>query len=191
MDIPLTRSVDDVELQTATNYVGPFLLTNLLLPSITDRVVSITSQLHRMGSIHLDDLNWTKRRYKSWGAYETSKLALTLFSLELQRRLSQGSTGVRSVLAHPGIAHTNLVSHTSGSGVFNMMGSLLNDAEHGALPTLFAATQDVAGNAYVGPDGLGSVKGYPKVRKASRKGHDADLASKLWIATEQLIQSHT
>ena len=71
------------------------------------------------------------------------------------------------------------------------LGFLLNDAEHGALPTLFAATQDVAGNAYVGPRGLGSIKGHPRVRKPSTRGLDTDLAARLWAATTQLIESHS
>jgi NAD(P)-dependent dehydrogenase (short-subunit alcohol dehydrogenase family) len=190
MDIPLTRTVEGLELQTATNYFGPFLLTNLLLPFVTDRVVSVTSQLHRMGTVDLDDLNWVTRPYKAMAAYQASKLELVLFSLELQRRLNEEPATVRSVLAHPGIANTNLVAHSPSNAIMKL-GFLLNDAEHGALPTLFAATQEVAGNAYVGPRGLGSIKGHPKVRKPSTRGLDTDLAARLWAATTQLIESHS
>lgn len=181
MDIPLARSRDGLDVQTATNSFGSFLLTNLLLPRITDRVVWVTSQLHRMGHLNLADLNWESRTYKPIDAYNDSKLQVVLFSLELQRRLTAAGSSVRSVLAHPGIATTTLAAHSS-SNCINRFSFLLNDPEHGALPTLFAATQDVDGNAYVGPSGLGSIKGNPRVRKPSNAGLNTEAASKLWSA---------
>jgi len=181
MDIPLTRTSDGLDTQTATNSFGPFLLTNLLLPHITDRIVWVTSQLHRMGHLNTDDLNWEARPYKPMDAYNDSKLQIVLFSLELQRRLDEAGSKVRSVLAHPGIATTSLAAHSSSNAI-NRFSFLLNDPEHGALPTLFAATQNVAGNAYVGPNGPGSIKGYPKVRKPGKAGLDSSAAALLWTA---------
>jgi NAD(P)-dependent dehydrogenase (short-subunit alcohol dehydrogenase family) len=186
MDVPAARTADGMDLQTATNYTGPFLLTNLLLPHITDRVVNVTSQLHRLGKLDVTDVDWRARPYRSLQAYRDSKLAQVLFSLELQRRLTASGSAVRSVLAHPGIAHTGLVDHSSQKVVLRLGGRLLNDAEHGALPTLFAATQDVPGNAYVGPDGLASVKGHPVVRRPGRRGLDAARAAELWRTTAGL-----
>ncbi|MCZ2818175.1 SDR family NAD(P)-dependent oxidoreductase [Modestobacter sp. VKM Ac-2984] len=186
MDTPAARTADGLERQTATNYTGPFVLTNLLLPHVTGRVVSVTSQLHRLGKVDVADLDWRTRTYRPMQAYRDSKLAQVLFSLELQRRFTAISSPVRSVLAHPGIAHTGLVDHSSQKLVLRLGGPLLNDVEHGALPTLFAATQDVRGNAYVGPDGLGSVKGHPTVRRQARKGLDEETARALWAATEAL-----
>jgi len=186
MDIPLTRTRDGLDLQTATNSLGPFLLTNLLLAHITDRVVWVTSQLHRRGHLHADDLNWETRPYKPMDAYNDSKLQIVLFSLELQRRLDAAGSPVRSVLAHPGIATTSLAAHSS-SNVINRFSFLLNDPEHGALPTLYAATQDVPGNAYVGPDGLGSIKGHPKVRAPGKAGLDGEAASTLWVAVSEKV----
>lgn len=187
MDIPLSRSRDGLDVQTATNSFGPFLLTNLLLPHITDRVVWVTSQLHRMGHLNLEDLNWESRTYKPMDAYNDSKLHIVLFSLELQRRLNTAGSSVRSVLAHPGIATTTLAAHSSSNAI-NRLSILLNDPEHGALPTLFAATQDVNGNAYVGPNGFGSIKGNPKVRKPSTAGLDPEAASKLWSAVSTRVR---
>src|ERR1700685_2305799 len=163
MDIPAQRTGDGFDLQTATNYFGPFVLTNLLADRITDRVVSVTSQLHRRAHLDLADLDWRTRAYDPMQAYCDSKLAVVLFSLELQRRLTAAGRPVRSVLAHPGSATPTLAAHSSANRI-NRLRFLLNDPEHGALPTLYAATQDVPANAYVGPDGLGSIKGYPKVR---------------------------
>jgi len=186
MDIPLSRTSDGLDTQTATNSFGPFLLTRLLLPYITDRVVWVTSQLHRMGHLHLDDLNWESRDYKGMDAYNDSKLQVTLYSLELQRRLSAEGSPVKSVLAHPGIATTTLAAH-SASNAINRFSFLLNDPERGALPTLFAATQDVDGNAYIGPDGPGSVRGHPAVRKPSKAGRDAGAAAALWAAASRRV----
>lgn len=186
MDIPLTRTKDGLDAQTATNSFGPFLLTNLLLGHVTDRVVWVTSQLHRRAHLNIDDLNWDTRPYKSMNAYNESKLEIVLFSLELQRRLDAAGSPVRSVLAHPGIATTSLAAHSSSNAI-NHLSFLLNDPEHGALPTLYAATQDVPGNAYVGPDGLGSIKGYPKVRAPGKAGLDGEAASTLWAAVGEKV----
>lgn len=130
-------------------------------------------------------MDWRTRKYRPMAAYRDSKLALVLFSLHLQRQLAAEGSLVRSVLAHPGIARTGLVAH-SPSGAIMRLGPLLNDVEHGALPTLFAATQPVPGNAYVGPDGFGSVKGHPTIRRPSRAGLDPHLAETLWLATAKL-----
>jgi hypothetical protein len=89
------------------------------------------------------------------------------------------------VLAHPGIATTALAAHSSANRI-NRLRFLLNDPEHGALPTLYAVTQDVPANAYVGPDGPGSIKGYPVVRRPGKSGLDAEVASHLWEATAAL-----
>ncbi|MFF2079004.1 SDR family NAD(P)-dependent oxidoreductase [Kitasatospora sp. NPDC058162] len=185
MDVPAARTADGLDVQTATNYTGPFVLTNLLLPHLTDRVVSVTSQLHRQSRLNIDDFDWRARRYHPMNAYRDSKLALVLFSLELQRRLTGSGSPVKSLLAHPGIATTDLAAHSSAN-VINRFGFLLNDPDHGALPTLYAATQDLPGNAYVGPDGLGGIKGHPTVRRPGRAGLDGSKANDLWLATAAL-----
>lgn len=184
-DVPAARTADGLDVQTVTNHSGPFALTNLLLSHITDRVVSVTSQLHRMARLDVADLDWRSRPYRPVQAYNDSKLAQALFSLELQRRLTASGSAVRAVLAHPGIARTTLVDH-SRTRVVMWLGPLLDDVEHATLPVLFAATQDVAGNAYVGPDGPGSIKGHPLVRRAGRKGLGAATARQVWAATEEL-----
>jgi NAD(P)-dependent dehydrogenase (short-subunit alcohol dehydrogenase family) len=108
MAVPEGRTADGFELQICTNHLGPFLLTGLLLPVITDRVVTVSSQLHRRGRIDLDDLSWEHRRYNATSAYNASKLVNVLFTLELQRRLTEAGSRVRVVTAHPGIARTSL-----------------------------------------------------------------------------------
>jgi len=186
MDIPAARTADGLDLQTATNYTGPFLLTNLLLTHVTDRVVHVTSELHKQGRIDLDDLDWRTRKHNGMQAYQASKLAVVLFSLELQRRLAAADSAVRSVLASPGIARTSLAAQ-SRSNVINRFTFLTNDPERGALSLLYAATQDVPGNAYVGPDGLGGFRGSPSLRRPGKAGLDPVLAGRLWDVTAGLV----
>ncbi len=190
MRVPQGRTRDGFELQIGTNHLGPFALTNLLLPHITSRVVTVSSQLHRRGRLDLDDLNWEHRRYNSLQAYCDSKLANLLFTLELQRRLTAAGSGARAVAAHPGIATTNLTSHihTVGGRLGRAFKHLFNDAEHGALPTLYAATQDVPGGCYIGPDGPGHLRGYPAIGTPSKRAQDADLAQRLWDLSGRLTQ---
>jgi len=186
MDIPAGRTADGLDLQTATNYTGPFLLTTLLLDRITDRVVHVTSELHKQGRIDLADLDWRTRKHNGMQAYQASKLAVVLFSLELQRRLTAAGSPVRSVLASPGIARTALAAH-SRSNVVNRFTFLTNTPERGALSLLYAATRDVPGNSYVGPDGLGGFRGSPTVRRQGKSGLDPVMAGRLWDTTADLV----
>src|ERR1700756_3030247 len=87
MATPYALTADGFESQIGTNHLGHFALTNLLLPKLTDRVVTVSSVMHRIGRISLKDLNWQSRRYSAWPAYGQSKLANPLFTSELQRRL--------------------------------------------------------------------------------------------------------
>jgi NAD(P)-dependent dehydrogenase (short-subunit alcohol dehydrogenase family) len=83
---PLTRTADGFELQFGTNHLGHFALTNLLLEHVSDRVVTVSSSLHRSGVIDFDDLNWERKPYKPSRAYAQSKLANLLFTSRRARR---------------------------------------------------------------------------------------------------------
>jgi NAD(P)-dependent dehydrogenase (short-subunit alcohol dehydrogenase family) len=188
MATPETRTADGFELQFGTNHLGHFALTGLLLDRITDRVVTVSSGAHRIGKIHLDDLNWEKG-YKRWPAYGQSKLANLLFTFELQRRLAAAGSPVRALAAHPGYASTNLQFHTASiqdrlMGVMNHV--LAQSADMGALPTLFAATQDLPGGSYVGPDGIGEQRGHPKLVGCTAAARDEAVAAQLWERSEAL-----
>ena len=190
MAVPEGRTKDGFEMQIGTNHLGHFALTNLLLPKIEDRVVTISSGAHRMGSIDLDDLNWERREYKRWPAYGQSKLANLLFTSELQRRLSAAGSPLRAIAAHPGYAATNLQSRT-GNRLQNAAMWLSNrvvaqSEEKGALPTLYAATQDLPGDSYVGPDGFQEQRGHPTLVGRSSAARDADTARGLWELSEEL-----
>ena len=190
MAVPFSRTAEGFELQFGTNHLGPFALTNLLLPRITDRVVTISSGAHRMGRLDFDDLNWERRPYRRWKAYGQSKLANLLFTLELERRLSAAGSPVRALAAHPGYSATNLQFH-SGNRVVDRVMSVLNrvvgqSAAMGALPTAYAVTQDLPGGSYVGPDGPNEIRGYPTLVGRSAAASDVGLAQRLWTASEEL-----
>ena len=191
MMLPRQRTADGFERQFGTNHLGHFALTNLLLPYVTDRVVTLSSGAHRWfgARIRFEDLNWTSG-YDPNRAYAQSKLANLLFTLELQRRLTQAGSPVRALAAHPGYAATNLQSH-AGSPVMRAMMKfgnrfLAQDDHAGALPTLYAATQDLPGASYVGPDGLGEMRGAPTLVGRSAAASDAQAARRLWTASEEL-----
>ena len=190
MAVPAGITVDGFELQFGTNHLGHFALTNLLLPDITDRVVTVSSTGHRFGTIDFSDLNWERRRYRRWPAYGQSKLANLLFTLELQRRLEDAGSDVIATAAHPGYAATNLQFH-SGSGVMDTVSRLGNrvfaqDEDGGALPTLYAATADIPGNSFAGPGGFMEQRGPAKLVGRKRTAQDADVARRLWDVSEQL-----
>jgi NAD(P)-dependent dehydrogenase (short-subunit alcohol dehydrogenase family) len=190
MATPEQRTTDGFEQQIGTNHLGHFALTNLLLPQITDRVVVVSSDLHRNGKIDLEDLNWERRSYRPWAAYSQSKLANLLFVLELQRRLTEAGSAVRAIAVHPGYAATNLQGRT-GNPISNLVGAIGNrlvaqSDTMGALPTLFAATGDIPGGTYIGPDGFRHLRGHPAVNLPASQALDAETARRLWNLSEQL-----
>jgi NAD(P)-dependent dehydrogenase (short-subunit alcohol dehydrogenase family) len=191
MAVPEARTVDGFELQIGTNHLGPFLLTNLLLPSITDRVVTVSSQAHYRARLDLDDLNWRSRNYHAMRAYSDSKLANLLFTLELQAQLTEAGSAVRAITAHPGIARTNLAKRAGRPwpALDRYLGWLYNDAEHGALPIEYAATEDVPGASYVGPNGLGHVRGYPEIHQPAKSARDSETARQLWELSARLTST--
>jgi NAD(P)-dependent dehydrogenase (short-subunit alcohol dehydrogenase family) len=185
----ITGNTDVRELDLASLASGHFALTNLLLDRLTDRVVTITSGVASRGKIDLNDLNWQRRTYKDSQAYADSKQANILFTIELQRRLALAGRSVIAVAAHPGVAKTNLISHTGGMRgsaakfVVNLFGQ---DSAHGALPTLFAATEDIPGASLVGPHGMGHMRGYPALQHPPRSALDTGVAARLWEISEQM-----
>ena len=190
---PLQRTVDGFESQLGTNVMGHAALTALLLPRVTDRIVWLSSMMHRFGHIDLADLNWEHRRYRRWPAYGQSKLAVLMLAYELQRRLTLAGSSVRSVAAHPGYSSTNLQRNVGGrltSPLQNLAartGFFVQTAEAGARPTLYAATRpDLVGGSYVGPSGPGEMTGAPHLVSSSDASHDAAVGRALFDQVEEL-----
>lgn len=181
----LRRSVDGFELQLATNHLGPFALTNLLLPHVTHRVVTLASQAERAARLDLDDLAVRRTPYKEFRVYAGSKQANLLFSAELQRRLVAAGSPVRTAAAHPGFVATGMSSGSGGIGAL-MTRLLAQSPGDGALPVLYAATADLPGDSYTGPEHLMHMRGGAELIRRSATAKDPELARRLWEESERL-----
>lgn len=182
------------ESQFATNHLGHFALSGLLFDRISQagdpRIVTVSSTLHRGGSIHFDDLTG-ERSYSPSAFYSQSKFANVLFGLELYRRLRAIGSPVRSVLAHPGYSATNL--QTSGpTGLVKQamrLGNLMfaQKVEMGALNQLYAAVDPGATSGrFYGPDSFGESRGYPTEVQPDPSARNEETARRLWTLSEEL-----
>lgn len=188
MAVPYALTTDGFESQIGTNHLGHFALTNLLLPKVTDRVVTVSSFMHLLGRISLKDLNWKARPYSAWLAYGQSKLANLLFTSELQRRLDAAGSTLTSQAAHPGYSATNLQGHTGnplGTRFWETGNSLFaTSADFGARQTLYAASADLPGNTFIGP--RFAMRGPTGPSPRSPLARDAGTARSLWELSTQL-----
>jgi NAD(P)-dependent dehydrogenase (short-subunit alcohol dehydrogenase family) len=189
-------TADGFEMQFATNYLGHFALTGLLLPLLREsrspRVVQVSSLAYRLGKIRFDNLQG-ERRYGAWAAYSQSKLASLLFAQELQRRSDGQGWGLLSSAAHPGYAQTDLFANGLGAGsplslLSRSLGRLVSQsAAAGALPALYAAASESAeAGQFYGPGGFFELTGPAAAAHVSPLARDEALARKLWKVSEQL-----
>jgi NAD(P)-dependent dehydrogenase (short-subunit alcohol dehydrogenase family) len=193
MMTPYAQTEDGFELQLATNHLGHFALTGLLLDRMLTvpgaRIVAVSSFMHRRGSIDFDDL-MSERRYNRTAAYGQSKLANLLFAYELQRRLAKAGAQAIALAAHPGYASTGLTGNMPAlmqAGSRAVEPFIAQSAEKGALPILRAATDPAAqGGEYYGPGNLLQTKGDPKRVTSSGRSRDTEVASRLWTESERL-----
>jgi NAD(P)-dependent dehydrogenase (short-subunit alcohol dehydrogenase family) len=191
MAIPHGVTADGFESQIGTNHLGHFALTNLVLPKLTDRVVTVSSLAHWAGYISLRDLNWKSRPYSAWVAYGQSKLANLMFTSELQRRLDAAGSPLRALAAHPGYSRTNLQGRSGrkfADAVVNWGTRVLaTDADFGARQTLYAASQDLPGNSFIGPSFGMAGRSRPVGRSPLAKR--AATANALWELSERLTET--
>jgi len=182
------------ESQFATNHLGHFALTGLLFDTIRRgrdaRVVTVSSLEHKRGSIHFDDLAG-ERSYSPRRFYQQSKFANVLFALELDRRVRAAGIPVRSLLAHPGWAATNLQTSAPTGVVKQLMriGNrlLAQSAAIGALSQLYAAVDPAAESGrFYGPDGLGELRGHPTEVQPAASARVEETARQLWEVSEEL-----
>lgn len=196
MAIPRRETADGFEMQFGTNHLGHFALTGLLLAMMINqsaaRIVTVSSNAHKPGSLDFDDL-MHEHNYRRWKVYSDSKLANLLFAYELQRRLAAIDSPLISVAAHPGTAATNLVKPgAEGNRLKQMVMTvgvrIVGQSEaQGALPQLYAATSpDVQGGEYFGPNGIAETRGYPKRVGSTSASEDAATAARLWSVSEDL-----
>ncbi len=180
---------DGFENQFATNYIGHFALTGLLLPILTStsgsRIISLTSLSYKWSEIKFDDFHF-KKGYSKTKAYGQSKRACLMFAFELQRRLSAAGYDTLSIAAHPGLSKTNLDRYYPA--LIRPLGSLfLQPAAKGALPILFALLDnDLKGGEFIGPDGFQQMRGYPTKVEADEYSNNKEIAKRLWTESEKM-----
>ena len=191
MALPERRvSSDGHELQFATNVLGPFVLTTLLLPRILQakapRVVTVSSYAHTQGGpTPIEDIE-SEQDYRPVRAYAKTKLANVLVTRELQRR---AGGRLLSVAAHPGASRTNLAVDTSlpMKLITWAMRPMLQSAAAGAEPTLRAATApDTTPGGYYGPGGLFGLRGPAVEQRTAPFAEDAEAGHRLWAELERM-----
>jgi NAD(P)-dependent dehydrogenase (short-subunit alcohol dehydrogenase family) len=197
MQVPYQRTEDGFELTLATNHLGHFALTGLLLDRLLEtpgsRVVTVSSVAHKRGVIRFDDLQ-SESSYNASAAYEQSKLANLLFTYELNGRLEEADRDTIALAAHPGNARTSLWKSSSllENALISPRLHLLNfwlvqSADRGALPTLRASVDPAAsGGEYYGPGGAFEFTGSPKRVESSAASRDVAVGRRLWEVSEEL-----
>jgi NAD(P)-dependent dehydrogenase (short-subunit alcohol dehydrogenase family) len=192
------ETADGFELQMGSNFLGPFALTNRLLPLLLaaplPRVSTMSSGMANMGRIHFDDLQWT-RRYSPTGAYAQSKLADLHLATHLSAVADERGWPLLSNAAHPGFTRTNL--QTAGAslggrqprrGVLSGSSLLPSMApDEGTGPLLLAATAPrTEQGAYYGPTGRFGLVGAPGPARLNRRMRDSVTAARLWSVAQEL-----
>jgi NAD(P)-dependent dehydrogenase (short-subunit alcohol dehydrogenase family) len=188
-------SAQGFELQLATNYLGHFALTGMLVPLLRKsqdaRVVSVSSIAAARGAMNFEDLQ-SEQAYNPFGAYAQSKLSILHWAFALQQRSDAAGWGIRSIAAHPGVAVTELIAR--GPGLDSEIGKQwavdrdkYHSAAQGALSTLYAATAPQAvGGAYYGPTGEDQKRGPLGFANTPAAATNAADAKRLWDLSEQL-----
>ncbi|MDQ3534582.1 MAG: oxidoreductase [Bacteroidota bacterium] len=188
---PYKVTKDGFENQLATNYIGHFALTGLLLSLLTNtsdsRIVTLSSLSFKWAKIQFEDLH-SKKGYSKITAYGQSKRACLMFAFELQRRLSLANYKTLSLAAHPGLSKTNLDRFFPS--LLRPLGNLfLQPAQMGALPVLYAAlSKDVEGGEFIGPDGFQQLRGYPTKVDADAYSNDKEVAQHLWEVSQEMTK---
>lgn len=188
---PYKVTEDGFENQLATNYIGHFALTGLLLPLLTkasgSRVITLSSLSYKWAKIDFEDLH-AQKHYSKKKAYGQSKRACLIFAYELQRRLTQAGHDTKSMAAHPGLSQTDLDRYFPK--LIRPLGALfLQNPANGALPVLYAALEEnMKGGEYTGPDGFQEMRGNPEVVDSDAYSKDQEVADRLWKVSEEMTK---
>ncbi|UFU02299.1 SDR family NAD(P)-dependent oxidoreductase [Ruania suaedae] len=178
------ESAEGFELMLATNFLGPFALTNLLAPRARERIVVVASNAHRSGHLDGADPHFRHRRWTIAAAYAQSKLCDMLWGRALQPRLQAAGSDAVVQLAHPGWAFTNLQNATGvpllDRAVSAVCSLFAQSAADGARPVLAAAVTGHAPVTYLGPDGFRAMRGRPQVERPTALALDDEAAEAVW-----------
>jgi len=190
---PYKETEDGFENQLATNFIGHFALTGLLMKLLLNtpdsRVITLSSLSYKWAPINFSDLHF-KNGYNKKKAYGQSKRACLVFAYELNRRLSSTGNSTISLAAHPGLSKTNLDRYFPA--IIRPLGNLfLQSPKKGALPVLYAALeQELKGGEYIGPDGFQEMRGNPAIVDSDEATKDKEIAARLWMSAEEMTGVH-
>ena len=200
---PLTRNGAGHELQLATNYLGAFALTGMLLPlfrrELPARIVNVGSLAHRFGTLDINDLNWEQTPYVQWKAYARSKLAMLSFTMQLSRCLRKMGSNITALGAHPGFAATEIHKKSEALApksalskwLQEKMSPLVPSAVDAARPIILAASSDaVSGGEYYGPGGFLEIGGKPSKARVNPVAKDIEVGKRLWAVSESMTGVH-
>lgn len=187
-----TETADGFETTLATNLLGPFALTNLLLPRVRSHIINVGSDVHRSATLQLDDMHLRKHKWTKLGSYARSKLATMLWGLELDRRLRAGGSAVITQLTHPGWVASNL-SQVSDAPLMSLAHKavkavadrLANDIDEGAAPTLYCISEPIPPGSYVGVSGRFGLRGGPVLIGRSVQACDYAAAARVVAFAEE------
>jgi NAD(P)-dependent dehydrogenase (short-subunit alcohol dehydrogenase family) len=187
-----TDTVDGFEMTLGTNLLGPFALTNLLLPRVRSQIINVGSDAHKSATLRLDDMHLRRNKWTRLGAYAQSKLAVMLWGLELDRRLRAAGSAIVTQLTHPGWVASNL-SNLSDSPLMSLAHKahkvvadrLANDIAEGAAPTLYCISEPVPPGSFVGVSGRLGLRGEPALIGRTPAASDYDAAAQLVAFAEE------
>lgn len=196
MMTPYRKTNNGFESQLATNYLGHFLMTSLLMETLEktkgSRTIMLSSIAHKKGKIHFDDLQ-LENKYNPREAYRQSKLACLMFAYELDERLKQHEYQTKALAAHPGVSLTNLINHFNPiiKLVARVIAPLfLAPVNQAVLPIIRAALDpEITGGEYFGPSGFREFKGSPVKVDSNSISKDPEARKKLWEISVELTQS--
>jgi NAD(P)-dependent dehydrogenase (short-subunit alcohol dehydrogenase family) len=195
MAMPERTTEDGYEMQLGVNHLGHWTLTALLIPSLVAapraRVVTVTSTAHHFGRPLDPDNPHLHGRYDAWRAYGQSKLANYHFGLGLQKQFERAGASAESLIAHPGLSHSELQTTTVAEGGGGPMAPFWAwmaantgmEVEQGAMPQIRAATDPKAkGGEFYGPRFMNTG---PAVRLPILRWDNADAIRTLWEVSER------
>ncbi|HEV7580028.1 MAG TPA: SDR family NAD(P)-dependent oxidoreductase [Mycobacterium sp.] len=187
-----TDTVDGFEMTLGTNLLGPFALTNLLVPRVRSQIINVGSDAHKSARLRLDDMHLRRNKWTRLGSYAQSKLAVMLWGLELDRRLRAAGSAIVTQLTHPGWVASNL-SNLSDSPLMSLAHKahkvvadrLANDIDEGAAPTLYCISEPVPPGSFVGASGRLGLRGEPALIGRTPLASDYDAAARLVAFAEE------
>ncbi|MCV7408579.1 dehydrogenase [Mycobacterium florentinum] len=186
------ETVDGFEMTLGTNLLGPFALTNLLLPRVRSQIINVGSDAHKSATLRLDDMHLRRSKWTRLGSYAQSKLAVMLWGLELDRRLRAARSPIVTQLTHPGWVASNLSNISDAplmslvqKGVTVVADRFANDIDEGAATTLYCISEPVPPGSFVGVSGRFGLRGAPALIGRTPLASDYDVAARLVAFAEE------